>query len=356
MLIGKGTSSKVQTKMNIKDKLPRIKQWLLRFVQLQLFLTIISLPIMLVWGLPISILSPIGNLIFGPVLTVFLFLCSLIFFCELLHIPNTLFIYALEKVTDWWLTIMIADPQTWLIGFVKPAWWFLISIPIIAFIIILHKKTAGLYTNIACLSILSVVIIVYLKSAALPKKPIIEIPCNNGALMMLTVGSEHVVIDPGFLGQRISAPSWAQYTLMPFIIKATGATTIDHLILMQPSIMLFQAIERLATKMNIKNIYLFCWQEQAPPSFMRNYFAMKRTIDKLGIKLIRIAHNHTIILDNLQTIAITKLPDLIKTADITYPALSISTQIDNKEFTLYSAKYAKKLKAHLAEKQQLATI
>ena len=39
--------------------------WVLRFLKLQLFISLFAMPILLWWGLPLSILSPIGNLIFG---------------------------------------------------------------------------------------------------------------------------------------------------------------------------------------------------------------------------------------------------------------------------------------------------
>src|SRR5437763_195216 len=103
--------------MTISSLAKKVKFFIIRFVQLQLFITLFSLPLLISWGIPLSLLSPLGNLIFGPVLTIFLFLSSLIFFSELIGIPNGLLIALLEKITTWWLCIMHANTQSWLVGF-----------------------------------------------------------------------------------------------------------------------------------------------------------------------------------------------------------------------------------------------
>src|SRR5438445_4320197 len=95
-------------------------QSLLKSVQLQLFISFISLPFLIGWGLPISLLTPFSTLIFGPFLTCFLLISSLIFFLELLYLPNALFIWLLELVTSIWLACLNLEQRAWLIGFTKP--------------------------------------------------------------------------------------------------------------------------------------------------------------------------------------------------------------------------------------------
>ena len=93
--------------------LKRAEKLLVRSIQLQLYLTLISGPILVYWGLPVSVASPLGNILFHPLLTAFLFLSSLIFFCQILHIPHGIFVYALQKTSHSfhyllgsWLTTM----------------------------------------------------------------------------------------------------------------------------------------------------------------------------------------------------------------------------------------------------------
>ena len=57
-----------------------IIQWLTNFALVQLFLTLISLPILIAWGLPISCISPIGNMIYNPLLCIFTVYRTALFF------------------------------------------------------------------------------------------------------------------------------------------------------------------------------------------------------------------------------------------------------------------------------------
>lgn len=105
--------------------LKRTEKFLVRSFQLQLYLTLISGPILVYWGLPISLASPIGNIVFHPLLTLFLFLSSLIFFCQILHIPHGICIYGLQKTSHLFHYLLGLGSQQWLMGFIKPPLWIL---------------------------------------------------------------------------------------------------------------------------------------------------------------------------------------------------------------------------------------
>ncbi len=339
--------------MNIHPKLLQAARYIARYLQLQLFLTLVSLPIILVWGLPISLLAPLGNLIFGPALTLFLLLSSLIFFCELLHIPTTFLIHGLEYATHVWLWVMHTDMQRWLISFVVPPVACIALMIFAPFIIMLHKKLSRLWVSLGTFCCLFLGLGIYLKSVAHTREPVAHIPCNKGNLTLITTDGTQTLIDPGYLGQRINAASYAQYTVIPAILKKTGITTIDHLIILQPSTMIFKALECFCTKMNVKKIYLVVWDDEPTRGFLRNYFSWKRIAESLNIEVVRLTCHATmhIPLEKATTISISPLDAMLKTATISFPALCVSTQIDNQKITLYSAKYAKKQeKAHLSNK------
>ena len=118
-----------------------VKKFLLHFIQAHLMVTIISFPILIGWGMPISKVSIIGNLIFSPFLTIFLIISSLTFFTELLCIPNGFLISQLNQLTSFWEKGLHFGQKKWLCCFAKPSFIILISIPIITFIIISYKKT-----------------------------------------------------------------------------------------------------------------------------------------------------------------------------------------------------------------------
>lgn len=337
--------------MNIKATVTTYQQWIVRFIQLQLFLSLMSLPIMLAWGLPVSLLSPLGNLIFGPILTVFLFLSSLIFFAELLMIPNSLLINVMETLTHWWLTIMFSDQQRFLVGFSKPSIIVLCIIPIIAMIIMLNKTTAHHYKNIGCLAALFLTITFALKYTVSTNHAIIEIPCNNGFVTILKTSDQLILIDPGFIGQRTSATSWVSYTLIPSIIKATGSTVIDHCIILQPNILVFEALEQLSTKIVIRKLYIPYWQQQKPSKLSYAFCSCVSTAQKQGTAVIRIGKSaHHITLRRTDSLIIQPLETLLTTKNSSYCALSVAASVDNQNITLYSAKYAKKLISSSNEK------
>ena len=135
----------------------------IKFVHLQLFITLISIPILLCWGMPISLLTFAGNLFFSPILTAFLLFSSLAFFCQMLHIPNGIFIYCLEHITHWWLWIMQWGTKSYLIALILPSIYIIIMIPLVAITILHHKKINTPFKSIICYGLVLLITCTYLK-------------------------------------------------------------------------------------------------------------------------------------------------------------------------------------------------
>jgi len=325
-------------------KITKIQRWFLRFIQVQLFITTISLPILLSWGLPISLLSPLGNLIFFPVLVLFLLLSSLVFFFEIIHIPNEWLIYCLEKVTLAWFSILsIGNGATALIGFSKPPKLFLIALPLLTFGIIYNKRTNSLGRSIILLFFLLVSACIYLKLINKTETLIKQIPCNNGSITLIHTKGTTTVIDPGVIGRKVSASSWVNYTLVPEIIQKGGSNRIDHLILLQPGIRIFNAVEKLCNSTKIKNIYLIRWKGKLNKNGWRSFFFMKRAAKKQGTRITEIGRwKRTVHLSETAKLTIEPVEQQLSYQEATYPAVRISGQIDNQTFTFYSAKYKNK--------------
>lgn len=325
----------------------KIWSWLLRFIQIQLFISTISLPILLCWGLPISIVSPLGNLLFFPVLIVFLILSSIIFFLEIVHIPNSLIIFCLDKLTTTWLSVMSwGSSKRWLVGFSKPSLLFLVAVPLIAFAIMQNKKTNSIGRSIVLLTLLLTCSFSYLKLINTPATVIQQIECNGGAVTLVRSNGTTVVIDPGVIGKRVTSSSWVAYTLAPTIIKNAGSNSIDHLIVLQPGIATFNAIEKLCTVMRVDTLYLPWWEGTLNKSGWRAFFHMQRAAEQQGTKIVRIGkykrhiklspNNH--VLDHL---LIEPLPQKISYHQAHYDALCATGHVDKQTFTIYSAKYKK---------------
>ncbi|MBD3273394.1 hypothetical protein GF385_03545, partial [Candidatus Dependentiae bacterium] len=143
--------------------LNKIKNYLINFLLAQLVVSLISLPILIFWGLPISKISFIGNLLFLPILIIFLVLSSIIFFTEILNIPNSIFIYFLNHISNFWDKLLNMGKKSWLIGFSKINIIFLLIIPILTFLILINKKVNTTIKKIVCLTSLLSIFIVSLK-------------------------------------------------------------------------------------------------------------------------------------------------------------------------------------------------
>ncbi len=322
--------------------LASIKQKIIRFIIVQLFLTLISLPILVAWGLPLSILSPLGNLIFAPLLTLFLLFSSLLFFCELVYLPNAWLVWPLELIAAVWQKLLCLEQGTMLYAFAKPSLWVLLVIAGATLLAMLLKITLHPARSILMLSMLFVVSIIFLKAHSPAMSWKRDIPCNNGNLTLIHSNGNTVLIDPGFIGRRPSAPSWVSYTLIPEITKQTGKLTIDHLIVLQPGTILFQALTTLCTKMTVKNVYLVYWQGMMPYSAWSHFKKLQEQIANSNTILRRIEkYDIKIQLSENATLHIQPLADTLRYQTATYPAIAVTTQIDNESFTLYAAHHAK---------------
>lgn len=318
--------------------LGRFAHSLLTFMHVQLFITLISMPILLYWGMPLSILSFAGNFLFGPILTLFLLFSSLIFFCELLHIPATIFIFLLEKLTHYWLAFMQIPSHSMLVALPKPPFIFACIIALVAFAILHCKKIDTSSKSIAAYSALLLCSGIALAFSSHWAPCIQTVACNKGETTLI-YQKQLVLIDPGFIGQRLSAPNWCEYTLMPYLAKEYGTTTIDHFIVLQPNGIIFDALARLLEKITIKKIYMPVWQGTLPKHWWRHYFRLLQQCKNADCDLIRLpqAGTRTLYLDK-DILTITTLEHTISSHEFSYSAYCITGRVDNKEINIKSRK------------------
>lgn len=218
-----------------------IKQLQHRFAHLlyiHLVVSIFSFLILVCWGLPFCPLSFFGNLLFNPVLVLFLGLCILLFFAELCFIPNGYIISLLELTSDWWLYILgLVSTDTCNIAFSKPSYLLVATMLCAGFVIVVHNAS---YQRKNIYLILSLCGGFWFMSQAPKRTDIYELPCTRGNIYIVSTDQELTVVDPGYLGRYASAPSYIEYTLMPLLAQQYGTRTIDHLILLQPGQTLFR--------------------------------------------------------------------------------------------------------------------
>ncbi len=319
----------------------KFSNWVMHALELQLFLSLISLPLLISWGLPLSAMAILSNLIFGPILSIFLTLSSLILLCEIIGIPNTIPIYALELITHSWRWILSWQQPSWMIGFAKPHALFLCA-QAIATVIIISRRSWTRPVRIYALLILGCLTWAASHLSSRYNPDITYLPCNSGSIIMVHHNNQTVVIDPGYIAQRPGAPSWIQYTFAPWLIKRTGSVIIDHLIILQPSSRIFEAVTGLSTKLQIKNMYIPYWQGTLSTGGWRNFFLLTQELTKKMCHLKRIGSYRTRIpLSDTGSIIITPCAtDSITSGQYTYQATRVTCMIDKQETSFYAAKHS----------------
>lgn len=353
------------------------KQWrtsLLKNIQLQLFISFVSLPFLIGWGLPISLLTPVSTLIFGPFLTCFLLVSSLIFFLELFYLPNGFLVWCLEQITTIWLACLNLEQRAWLIGFQKPPLLVLACIPLIALAIVHSKKIITLTTRTGLLALLLVTTCAVLKLFPYTDhSSITTIACNKGAITVInhnptplksaqsysaeatkdkpysvetsyfakatkdkSKGKQIIMIDPAYIASRPNYESFISYTLVPEIIKTTGSMHINHLIMCKLNKRILDAIQFLATKIEIKNLYIPAWKGKIPPFAWRSYISLKKTILANNGTITSISYKKKLALTEPSSILFIEPSDTknICYYDAIYKPLSVHGIINNKALSL----------------------
>lgn len=229
----------------------------LTIIDVQLFLTCISLPFLISWGIPISIVSWVGTPLFTPFLSLFLGLSSLLFFTQLIGLHLHFLIVSLEFVTQWWLYFLSFGSQNWLLFIPEPPIIITILLPITALFLI----ASPLFCNklIRIFAFFAILISYYFFAhwyaqyqaphywtVTIGSQPIYFFKGKDNNLIML---------DPGTLGSKVRGDSFVEYTLIPEITKKTGSLAIDQIIILQATRQTFHVIEKLSLHTNLKKIY-----------------------------------------------------------------------------------------------------
>lgn len=318
-----------------------LRHHLISALNLQLFITLISLPVCIAWGLPLSAFTLIGNLLFPPMLTAYIFVSSLLFITSLCSIPNSALCWVLDQLTTIWLCVFSMIPPAPYIGFPYHS-LVLTSFPAIAAIAILHSQRY--VPNMKTILYSAVLLIMILGSLVYQRlhNTIVAIPCFDQTISAIITHNQCILVDPGYIGRRISAPSWAEYKLLPALTKETGRTTIDHLIVMQPTSTTFAALTVLAQKKAVKCIYVPYWQSAEDSTLPSAFTACKAICEQQNIAIVRFGQQTTIpiILDS--SVMLRTDTQWIRRGNGTrFVAAQIVGMIDNKPFSFYASQCKK---------------
>lgn len=343
MLVNYHIDGTLITMFTVSSFLPsytRIVASFVRFIQLHLFITVISLPFLIASGLPLSLMSWLGNLVFAPFLMLFLLLSCLIFFFELCSLPNGGIIICLEWLTTLWTWCISYGSASWLVTCAKPSLWLLFFIPLGGLVILHLKKFSSARMRIMGFLVLLIAVITFLKYYPASTLVIKQLPCNNGTVTLIKDAGKVIVIDPGVIGQRV-ANNWVEYTLLKELAQSFGTTTIDYFIVAQPGILTFEYAAQLCRLAEVKHLALVVWQGESDKRLLQKYGSMRYQLENKGGTLIRINQKKMSFKYGDGELAIEPMDSLIQYKEITFPALHITIShrdlLENLE--LYSSKY-----------------
>jgi len=220
----------------------------------QIIATLTSMPILIIWGMPLSIMSLLGNFLFTPIMILFLIISSFLFFTEIVGIPNQFFAVILDYTTEVIEFLLSFGSKKWLIATPFSSKLVIIFIPIISTIILLNNKIKFLFLKILIATLFIIITIGYLKFSNQIQFQSIFLDKENKLLLQCDENKNITLIDDGAFNKKQSIETFINFELTPFLIKKFGTLEINQLILNKSSIRSFQSALELFKTFQIKSI------------------------------------------------------------------------------------------------------
>lgn len=203
-------------------RMNRIKAWVKSGLNVQFLTTTLSLPILIAWGLPISLMTVVGNLCALPFLVATLTLSSLLFLTELIGLPNALIAQATNLIIEIWHFFIKQGSPSWLVGYHAPPFFIsiiLVTAVPIALMYLLNRLKFSIIP--ACITTTAgYIFIVYMFHA-----PILHQESN---LHCIARNKSRSVIDTGFFKNKTNYASPAKYKIKPLLYKFFGDNHINR--------------------------------------------------------------------------------------------------------------------------------
>lgn len=323
----------------IKQLQRQCAQW----CYIHLVVSVYSFLILVNWGIPFCPMSFVGNFVFSPVLALFLFLSTMLFFTEICFVPNSYIVWLLELVSTIWIKILKSfSSNALLIPCAQPSSILIATVACGTFIVIMLHSSYLKKNVYLCTMLIGSFLLTHQQNV---ETRIEQLPCANGTLHIVKTDNKLIIIDPGCLGRYISAPSFVQYTLIPHIIQTYGTNTIDHLILLQPGKLTFDATDTILQKAFIKHLYIPYWQGTLSKSGLRSFMHMKEHAIESGTTIHRLGQHEICLIKNQYTdLSIKPIQHDIKKTSIRFGVFCVGNIIDKQPVTFYPAKYNPKNK------------
>lgn len=314
--------------------------WLCRFLYIQSFLSLISLPILIAWGLPFSYGTALGNLIFSPIIMFFLLIASLVFFCHLIAMPFGGGVWLLEHVSALWSWALTFSNSAWLAYFACPSKALLLLIPSGACLLIMRLAPYPIWVKSAVMTGCLIVTCCILHLSSYIMSPTIAVlPCARGDITFIYKHKRLIMIDAGGMSALKGVASWTQYTCVPYIAKAYGRMHIDDLIVLKATTTTLKTIIALHETMSIGNLYI-------AGQVVKDNQELAHTLASLPIRVISLDHDHVLLGNGQRGVrgTITSLSGTAKKHGTVRYMMTVDGVIDNEAVTIYPSGYTQRNK------------
>ncbi|MCK4264971.1 hypothetical protein KAW80_01280 [Candidatus Babeliales bacterium] len=262
------------------------KRYLTNYLEAQLLITLISLPILVNWGIPISTATFIGNLLFIPFITIFLIISSLLFVTELLNIPNEYIALLLNHITNIFEVFLNLGKKEWLTCFTTNNNFLLVLIPIVTVLIIKQIREKELRIFYLSFFLIITTSYFYFNAPKLNEKN--YIPFSKEKLLLENKHEQLSLIDLGHFNTKGSPESYINFDLKPYLIKNFGILSIDNLVLMKPSVRSFKAATELNNTLQIKKVFINMKNPKLSKYAWKCYFELRNNLSKQNTKIIKL--------------------------------------------------------------------
>lgn len=215
----------------------------MRTIFLQIILAFVTMPLLVGWGLPISIVGLLSNLFFAPALCAFLIIASIIFTTEVLHIPNSLIVVAFDYLSTYWLKALATSKSYWLIGFPAPSKLILGATTLIGIGFVICTKRLRIELRITCALLLlgSIMSSYHLLT---PKQISCILHYKNYQITIQKNQRGLTLIIPALRTKTDTFLRWVNTQLKSTLYKWYGSTALHQIVLLNPSQQLINHIQQ----------------------------------------------------------------------------------------------------------------
>jgi hypothetical protein len=237
--------------------LTKTKTYLIRFIQTQLAITLISLPILVGWGLGFSYMAAVGNLIFAPLLTGFLMLSSLLLLTQIMGIPNGLIATALNKLSHAWNVMLGLGQPAWILEAAKPPTWILIAMAVVTWVVLHHRSVrTPLKRTVAMVGLLVIFYSIFALQRCYNNDTQTVLKFNDKLYVIKLRDSDGIIlIDDGYFAKKQSIEKAIDYELKPWIIKHYGHVRLAEVRLKSPGKRSFKAVMHLGSVWKLGEVF-----------------------------------------------------------------------------------------------------